>query len=239
MLRIIHVDNAKTRQLFAYNSQCCTLPRNYFFAHTSSKQLHLHPGDICSGIAALPYSLEQDPFDHPNATITYRLAKTPRKMPMQDFVDVRMSLDGQRAYEHQCPGEPEQDGALTRYIEVASGQCWSIDVRVLKNFSFRSAPHLCVEMKTDDQRSLWYHHRPRRDFPRQRGYLKDDFAIGRFGRVRAWDDQRGVWAYHKYQIGALGTSQSPVHALLNRILTEMQLKAKHSLPQRLERTSIS
>jgi hypothetical protein len=127
-------------------------------------------------------------------------------MPMKDFVDVRVLLNGQLAREY-ANGEDQDTGLnTTRYIKVAAGQYWSVQVNVLRNFNIRWAPVLCVSVQFDDQDDCVVCSVPTDCLEHTKGLVINSFELLHHNSTTMWDDQHGRWAEFSNQIGALGSS---------------------------------
>ena len=78
-------------------------------------------------------------------------------MPLQDYVDVRILVNGQPLPEYPDPEESENnDGAKVYYVEAIAGEAFIVRVRLLPGFRLNWAPYLCFRFRFDDEESLWY-----------------------------------------------------------------------------------
>lgn len=129
---------------------------------------------------------------------------------MQDFVDVRVHVDGQPLREYRVEGEDDTDQRKTRYIGVKVGQKIEVIVRVMKHFALMWAPYLYASLKIDDSKNSYWHTLESRDLAHKHGHLVDNH-VRTFAEQYGWDDETGEWMSYEQRFGPLGTGMNSNH----------------------------
>ena len=134
-------------------------------------------------------------------------------MPSQDSIDVRILVDGQPLQEYRDPETDLDDENLrTRYIEIKTGQKFTVRVKLLQGFELKYAKHVNSTVQIDDhaadRQCCWAEAVQMDPNPSGGGRLYDDFIMTDDwdGQVM-WDEDRGEWTAVKWTFGALGYSE--------------------------------
>jgi hypothetical protein len=126
-------------------------------------------------------------------------------MPSEDFIDVRVYLDGEVAREYEVPGKTDTSRNITRYIEAEAGQRWRVRVRVLHGFRLHWAKHLSAGVYWDDSdagRLGWI---KTKNIASRRGIVQEEYTVMDDGSMDIRDEATGQWFKSYHTIGALGT----------------------------------
>ena len=125
------------------------------------------------------------------------------RMPSQDFIDVRIYVDGQPLVEYlNSDGENGADQQMTRYIEAKAGQKFVVQVTFLPGFEFRFASHIQVASQVDqdgtrDTQSMAYE-----DVETIKGMLQKP-QIRSISHRAFKDPATGMWYCYDFVFGAL------------------------------------
>lgn len=129
-------------------------------------------------------------------------------MPRHECMDVRIQVDGRPLVEYPDPDDANNSHHdLSRYVEVKTGQTFSVNVKILPGFQLLNAPYLCVEFEVDhDTASQAYHIRCEDEADTYRGILQNTLTE-KFDGTRFRDPVTGTWYLHNLEFGALGISK--------------------------------
>lgn len=146
-----------------------------------------------------------DPLSHSRWFLRLRLRP---RMPLHDCMDVRIDVDGQPLVEYPDPDDTSNSHhEFSRYIEVKSGQTFSVRVKILPGFQIQSAPYLYVSFQIDQETTFHYRYWSIKDEATLvRGRLQKQLTAAHAG-VPYKQPVTGVWHMHGLQFGALGISK--------------------------------
>lgn len=141
---------------------------------------------------------------------------------MQDFIDVRVRVDGRPLREYQVEGDGDTDHRKARYIEVKVDERFEVVVRVMEGFALKWAPYLHAFVLIDDFEHYHLKTLESQALAQSRGYLVDDFVM-RFAEQWGWDDEYGEWVAYEQRFGPLGIGMTSDSLTTEKILTSAKL----------------
>lgn len=128
-------------------------------------------------------------------------------MPSQDFIDVRIIVDGSPLIEYTAPGDSdERDRTLTRYVEVRPDQKFGVQITLQPGFDYQKADHVNYRFYLDSSLGRHVHAFSKCKASHSDGVLLTEMQSLR-DRTPLKDDVSGVWKHYPYVFGALGMSK--------------------------------
>lgn len=125
-------------------------------------------------------------------------------MPSQDLIDVRIVVDGAPLCELPDVAAPQDERVQTRYVEVKTGQTFSVEVELQEGFEFHTASYVHVSVYFD------YNKDPER---KAAGYDGIGIILQRphvieFSDMRFKDQETGKWYSSAFKFGDLALGES-------------------------------
>ena len=128
-------------------------------------------------------------------------------MPSQDFIDVRVLVNGQPLQEYaDAHGTRDENQKTTRYVQVTAGQKFTVLVTLCPGFDFLGAPQVLTELKIDQDENFMYETIAYRDANAYRGILQSPEKVT-YDSSHGKDDSTGKWYNYDFEFGALGVSK--------------------------------
>lgn len=128
-------------------------------------------------------------------------------MPVNQFVDVRLVVDGKPADEICDPDIDDTEDTSTRFVEIQAGQTYKIQVRVLQDFQLRWAPYLCAEVTIDDMEDFFFIESPAANINHHKSYVQEAFELDEINGANIWDSEQGQWMFAQFAFGAFESSK--------------------------------
>ena len=128
-------------------------------------------------------------------------------MPMIDYIDVRVQVNGESLREYPDPAEDDGERTRSRYIQAAVGQRFHVVVRLLQNFELHSARLVGSELCIDDSPSLSPYPLALQDLRHSNGEFYGPHVLADSSCRTLWDDAIGSWMQCDFVFGPLGTSE--------------------------------
>lgn len=129
-------------------------------------------------------------------------------MPSQYSIDVRVLVNGKPLLEYPNHQDDDDDeNTRTSYVEVTSGQKFTVRVKLLPNFALKHAKHVYAAIQIDDDQAGVWKQSDTITMPHRTGILQDDFEIVASSSLPCWDESRGRWRDADYTFGALGLGE--------------------------------
>jgi hypothetical protein len=130
-------------------------------------------------------------------------------MPAQEYINVRVYVDGQPLNEYPDPDdEAEDDHHMTRYVEVKAGQRFSVKVALLPGFKFLTASYICVKLFVDQNKNGVFHTCSYESATARRAELQLPLVFW-FDQHTIRDEVTGQWVNACYEFGPLGVGKFP------------------------------
>jgi hypothetical protein len=129
-------------------------------------------------------------------------------MPLHEFIDVRIQVDGQSLVEYPDPDDASNSHHnLSRYVEVRAGQAFSVKVKLLPGLQIQNAPHLYAKVEIDqDPTKDQKHWSCKDDASIVLGQLQRELKV-KFSARPYKEPVTGAWYMHSFEFGALGVSK--------------------------------
>jgi hypothetical protein len=129
-------------------------------------------------------------------------------MPMIDYIDARVCVNGAPLHEYVGPeGDNDDTRSRTRYIEAQVGQRFSVVVRLAPNFELQHVPWFYSNFTIDDDGTNYYNYISDQSLDHHRGYLRQAQVIDNRSTSLVFDDAVGQWMNAAFEFGPLGTSK--------------------------------
>jgi hypothetical protein len=128
-------------------------------------------------------------------------------MPLHECMDVRIQVDGQPLVEYRDPDDASDSHPnLSRYVEVKTGQTFSVKVKFLPGFQIQNAPYLAVKLRIDQDAVQHRQNWSCKDANIVRGQLQNQLTEN-FSARPYKEPLTGAWYNHSFEFGPLGVSK--------------------------------
>ena len=146
-------------------------------------------------------------------------------MPMQDNIDVRILVNGEKAPEYPVPNAPDDEfRKQTRYIECKVGQRFAVEVLLLPGFDVRWAEAIHSSMRVDDE-GTWSRGELTENLRLRCGRIRSEYCFHTLESTKNYDYIRGAWVTTAFEFGVLETSEQFIISL-SSVTNFQQLKMR-------------